>query len=217
MRTSFPGALAEFPPFLLVRGGETIQFADTEADSVPPVNRELARLRGYRSMLFAPLMSKGAAIGMISVTRSEPGAFAADHVQLLRTFADQAVIAIENVRLFDEVQARTKDLQEALQQQTATANVLKVDQPLGVRSGHGAQDPVRFRAVAQRRSDRGGLPARRRRLSASRRVGGRSRVSSSTINAHPARPGQGYPHWTRGDDRRSRSQIPDAREDPDYD
>ena len=126
MRTSFPGPLAEFPPFLLVRGGETIQFADTEADSVPPVNRELARLRGYRSMLFAPLMSKGAAIGMISVTRSEPGAFAADHVQLLRTFADQAVIAIENVRLFDEVQARTKDLQEALQQQTATANVLKV-------------------------------------------------------------------------------------------
>ena len=76
-------------------------------------------------MLFAPLMSKGAAIGMISVTRKEPGDFAAHHVQLLKTFADQAVIAIENVRLFDEVQARTKDLQEALQQQTATADVLK--------------------------------------------------------------------------------------------
>ena len=125
LRTSFPRPLAEFPPFLLVRDGETIQFADTEADHVPFLNRELARLRGYRSMLFAPLMSKGAAIGMISVTRKEPGDFAAHHVQLLKTFADQAVIAIENVRLFDEVQARTRDLEESLEQQTATADVLK--------------------------------------------------------------------------------------------
>ena len=93
---------------------------------MPPLIRDLARLRGYRSMLFAPLLSKGGAIGMISVTRSEPGAFAADHIQLLQTFADQAVIAVENVRLFDEVQARTRDLEEALQQQTATADVLKV-------------------------------------------------------------------------------------------
>ena len=73
LRTSFPRPLAEFRPFLLVRDGETIQFADTEADHVPFLNRELARLRGYRSMLFAPLMSEGAAIGMISVTRKEPG------------------------------------------------------------------------------------------------------------------------------------------------
>jgi signal transduction histidine kinase len=77
-------------------------------------------------MLLTPLMSNGAPIGMISVTRLEPGAFAAHHVQLLQTFADQAVIAIENVRLFDEVQARTEDLRESLQQQTATADVLKV-------------------------------------------------------------------------------------------
>jgi GAF domain-containing protein len=125
LRTSFPRPLAEFRPFLLVRDGETIQFADTEADHVPFLNRELARLRGYRSMLFAPVMSKGAAIGMISVTRKEPGDFAAHHVQLLKTFADQAVIAIENVRLFDEVQARTRDLEASLEQQTATADVLK--------------------------------------------------------------------------------------------
>ena len=76
-------------------------------------------------MLFAPLMSKDAAIGMISVTRKEPGDFAAHQVQLLKTFADQAVIAIENVRLFDEVQARTRDLEASLEQQTATADVLK--------------------------------------------------------------------------------------------
>ena len=123
---SFPRPLAEFPPFVLVRDGETIQFADTEADHVPLGTRELGRLRGFRSVLFAPLMSKSAAIGTISVTRKEPGAFAAHHVQLLTTFADQAVIAIENVRLFDEVQAKTRDLEEALQQQTATADVLKV-------------------------------------------------------------------------------------------
>jgi GAF domain-containing protein len=119
LRTSFPQALAEFPPFVLVRGGETIQFADSEADSVPWLNRELARLRGYRSMLIAPLMSNDAAIGMISVTRRNPGAFAPHHVQLLQTFADQAVIAINNVGLFNETQ-------EALKQQTATADVLKV-------------------------------------------------------------------------------------------
>ncbi len=90
------------------------------------MNREMARLRGYRSMVFTPLMSNGTPIGMISVTRKERGSFTAHYVQLLQTFADQAVIAIENVRLFDEVQARTEDLRESLQQQTATADVLKV-------------------------------------------------------------------------------------------
>ena len=77
-------------------------------------------------MLFVPLMNGGLPIGVISVTRAKPGTFAPHHVQLLQTFADQAVIAIENVRLFDEVQAKTRDLSESLQQQTATADVLKV-------------------------------------------------------------------------------------------
>ena len=99
LQAAFPRPIADFPPFVLVRDGETQQFIDTEAESgVPPVIRELARLRGYRSMLFTPLMSNDGAIGMISVTRKEPGAFAADDVQLLRTFADQAVIAIQNAR-----------------------------------------------------------------------------------------------------------------------
>jgi two-component system, NtrC family, sensor kinase len=126
LKTSFPRPLAEFPPFMLVRDGETVQIEDTESENVPRLNRDLARLRGYRSMLFTPLMNGGTPIGLISVTRKEPGTFAAHHVQLVRTFADQAVIAIENVRLFDEVQAKTGDLSEALQQQTATADVLKV-------------------------------------------------------------------------------------------
>jgi two-component system NtrC family sensor kinase len=126
LKSSFPRPLAEFPPFVLVRDGATQQFTDTEAEDVSPLLRDLARLRGYRSMLFTPLMSNDRPIGMISVTRKEPGTFAAHHIQLVRTFADQAVIAIENVRLFDEVQAKTRDLTESLQQQTATADVLKV-------------------------------------------------------------------------------------------
>jgi signal transduction histidine kinase len=65
-------------------------------------------------MVFAPLMNKGASIGLIAVTRVQPGAFSDHHVQLLQTFADQAVIAIENVRLFEQVQQRTKELSLSL-------------------------------------------------------------------------------------------------------
>ncbi|MDT4742869.1 GAF domain-containing protein [Bradyrhizobium sp. WYCCWR 12699] len=119
LKASFPRKIAEFPTFALVRGGETIQFPDSEAADVPELNRELARLRGFRSVLFMPLMNRGTPVGMISVTRAEPGAFAPDLVQLLQTFADQAVIAIENARLFNATQ-------EALERQTATADILKV-------------------------------------------------------------------------------------------
>jgi signal transduction histidine kinase len=126
LKASFPRPLAEFPPFELVRDGETVQFADTEAADVPPVNRKLARFRGYRSMVFTPLMSNAGAIGILSVTRVQPGSFPAHHIQALQSFANQAVIALENVRLFDGVQAKTLDLSRALQQQTATSDVLKV-------------------------------------------------------------------------------------------
>ncbi len=119
LKSSFPRTVE------LAQAGEVVQIADVETS--PDVKiREIARARGFRSMLLAPLMSKGAPIGRISVTRVEPGSFSLHHLQLLQTFADQAVIAIENVRLFDEVQARTEDLRESLQQQTATADVLKV-------------------------------------------------------------------------------------------
>src|SRR3984893_13294016 len=125
LKASFPRPLAEFQPFEMAYKGEVAQIADTETS--PDVRiRDIARARGFRSMLFSPLMSGGAPIGLISVTRLEPGSFAAHHVDLLQTFADQAVIAIENVRLFEQVQARTEDLRESLRQQTATADVLKV-------------------------------------------------------------------------------------------
>jgi two-component system NtrC family sensor kinase len=124
LKATFPRPVADFAPFQMAQAGEVTQIADTEAFSDELLN--ISRARGYRSMLFAPLMNDGVSIGFIAVTRVQPGTFADHHVQLLRTFADQAVIAIENARLFNEVQAKTRDLTESLQQQTATADVLKV-------------------------------------------------------------------------------------------
>src|SRR5712671_3531259 len=124
LKASFPRPLANFQPIESAQAGEVVQITDTER--LDAQIKDVARVRGFRSMLFAPLMSNGAPIGMISVTRLEPGSFADHHVQLLQTFADQAVIAIENTRLFNEVRQRTEDLTESLQQQTATADVLKV-------------------------------------------------------------------------------------------
>src|SRR5262249_39506455 len=85
----------------------------------------LALAENWRARLAVPMLRDGKPVGAISVARAEPVPFSDRQIQLLTTFAEQAVIAIENVRLFDEVQARTRELSESLQQQTATADVLK--------------------------------------------------------------------------------------------
>jgi two-component system NtrC family sensor kinase len=91
-----------------------------------PESSENARRWGFHAILSVPLMREGVAIGVIGLRRTEPQAFTERQVALLQTFADQAVIAIENARLFDEVQARTRELSESLDRQTATSEVLSV-------------------------------------------------------------------------------------------
>jgi GAF domain-containing protein len=88
--------------------------------------REFAKRLGHRSIVCVPLLREGRALGTISVRRLEVRPFEQKHISLLTTFADQAAIAIENVRLFKAEQQRTRELSEALEQQTATSLVLKV-------------------------------------------------------------------------------------------
>ena len=91
-----------------------------------PYASKVALRLGYRTGLAVPLLRQGDAIGVLAIRRTEVKPFTDKQIGLAATFADQAVIAIENVRLFEEVQARTRELSESLEQQTATSEVLKV-------------------------------------------------------------------------------------------
>jgi GAF domain-containing protein len=92
----------------------------------PEYSHELALAGGWRAVLAVPLLREGTPIGALTAAKAEATPFSDRQIQLLKTFADQAVIAIENVRLFEAEQQRTRDLSEALEQQTATADVLKI-------------------------------------------------------------------------------------------
>jgi signal transduction histidine kinase len=105
--------------------GRAVQVADVLAEPNYALI-EAQRIGGFRTVLGIPLMREGTPIGIIMLTRNVVRPFTDKQIDLATTFADQAVIAIENVRLFEEVQARTRELSESLQQQTATADVLKV-------------------------------------------------------------------------------------------
>ena len=111
-----------------IRERRLVRYADVLNDpGVPSGLRETARRFGQNySMVVAPMLWENRAIGSVFVGRTSMEAFSDKECELLRTFADQAVIAIQNARMFDEVQAKTRDLTESLQQQTATADVLKV-------------------------------------------------------------------------------------------
>ena len=121
--------------------GKIAHVPDMLAD--PGYAHELALAGGWRASIAVPMLRHGKPVGAISVGKAEAGPFSERQMQLLGTFADQAVIAIENARLFDEVQARTRDLFESLEQQTATSEVLKV-----VSSSPGNLEPV-FDAMLQ--------------------------------------------------------------------
>ncbi|MGH7003120.1 MAG: GAF domain-containing protein, partial [Alphaproteobacteria bacterium] len=103
----------------------TVHLLDVLADPEYSM-REMQKVGGYRTSLGVPLIRKGQVIGVISLARMAVKPYTEKQIELVTTFADQAVIAIENVRLFEEVQARTHELSESLRQQTATADVLKV-------------------------------------------------------------------------------------------
>jgi GAF domain-containing protein len=108
-----------------ILSGTVEQIPDIEADP-DYAHGDTARIVNYRSIVAVPMLKTGRPIGAIAIAQPQTGYFPERQLELLRTFADQAVIAIENARLFDEVQMRTRDLSESLQQQTATADVLKV-------------------------------------------------------------------------------------------
>jgi len=121
-----------------------VEIPDVEADpSYGARGRGLAKAVTYRSIAAVPLLNEGNPIGAIAVARANAGSFPKRQIVLLQAFADQAVIAIKNVRLFDEVQARTRELSESLQQQTATSEVLSV-----ISSSPGELEPV-FNAMLE--------------------------------------------------------------------
>ena len=99
------------------------------------------KIGGYRAALGAPLLYKGTVVGVIFVAKTVPQPFTAKQIELVTTFADQAVIAIENTRLLNELRQRTGDLSELLEQQTAASQVLQV-----ISSSTGELEPV-FQAI----------------------------------------------------------------------
>jgi GAF domain-containing protein len=106
---------------------KVVQYAPIVNNSAaPPTNRQWAREFGFNAAIFAPMIRDGTVVGAIATARKQAKPFNDREIALIKAFADQAVIAIENVRLFDNVQKRTAELTEALEQQTATNEVLKV-------------------------------------------------------------------------------------------
>src|SRR5262245_46381250 len=104
--------------------GTVVHVPDLEAPGVPEQSLTIARALGYQSILAVPMQKDGKSVGAIAIVRVEPSPFSERQIELVKTFADQAVIAIENARLFEAEQASKRELQESLEQQTATGEIL---------------------------------------------------------------------------------------------
>src|SRR5713101_7404820 len=127
-RTQFPMPLsAENHVTQVIHERRIFHLADIEHNpSATPQHIADARLGAYRTRLMVPMLRGDSALGLIAVTSQAPTPFSNQQVALLQTFADQAVIAIENVRLFKELEAKNSALAESLEQQTATSEILRV-------------------------------------------------------------------------------------------
>ena len=132
-----------------VAEGKTIHIPDVLAD--PEYDYAGGqKVGGFRTLLGVPLMREGAAIGALVLGRSNPRPFAPQQIELVETFADQAVIAIENVRLFEEVQARTRDLARSLEELRTTQDRLVQTQKLALLGqltagiAHEIKNPLNF-------------------------------------------------------------------------
>ena len=115
--------------------GKTVHIPDALAD--PDYNSPVSSIGTNRTLLGVPLMREGVPVGVLVVTRSTVRPFNSKEIELVETFANQAVIAIENVRLFEAEQQRSRELAESLEQQTATSEVLSV-----ISSSPGELEPV---------------------------------------------------------------------------
>ena len=115
-------------PMLAIINRQTIHVHDmaAEVETKFPESKLAQQRFGTRTLLCAPLLREGVPLGAVLIRRTEVRPFSAKQIKLLETFADQAVIAIENVRLFKELEVRNRDLTEALEQQTATSEILRV-------------------------------------------------------------------------------------------
>ena len=123
---------------------EPVHVHDLQASAQEfPEGAEMALRQGHRTTLAIPLIRENEAIGAITICRTEVRPFSDKQIELVATFADQAVIAIENARLLSELRQRTADLSESLEQQTATSDVLKV-----ISSSPGELEPV-FQAMLE--------------------------------------------------------------------
>ena len=121
---------------------QAVQFAPLVGNpAAPQGTARLAGSFGYNSIIAAPMLRGNQVIGAISTARRDPKPFGDKQVDLIKSFANQAVIAIENARLLNELRQRTDDLSESLEQQTATSEVLQV-----ISSSPGELEPV-FQAM----------------------------------------------------------------------
>jgi GAF domain-containing protein len=125
LRASYPRSLeSEGTLVMAIRERVPLNVATAQTDPrLPQIQRTFARVRGFQSLAAVPLLRHDEAVGAILVTRREPGGFTDDEIALLKTFADQAVIAIENARLLRELQARTQELTRSVEQLTALGDV----------------------------------------------------------------------------------------------